>query len=244
MTIYEARRGQLSYGYPIGLIGATWHIPFAPGDIGNASTFDFPVRYAAVDDLDGQAILNGSDLDAVDRVIEAALQLQGEGVRAITSNCGFMAAFQPQVAEALDIPVFLSSLQQLPMLTTMIGASKKLGVVTANAANVTDELLKGAGVGDRSQLHMIGLEEYEHFREFAFEEKGLLDTERMEAEVVDAVTRAANEVALSGIFLECSDLPPYSKAVHEATKLPVWDWAQFINYVYAAVAPKAYTGLF
>ncbi|MFO6451948.1 MULTISPECIES: aspartate/glutamate racemase family protein [unclassified Aeromicrobium] len=244
MTVYEARKGQVSYGYTIGMLSAEWHIAFPPGDIGNASTFDFPIRYLGIEGMDGSAVLNGADPDSTGRVVEAALQLQDEGVRAITSNCGFMAAYQPAVAEALDIPVFLSSLQQLPMLTTMLGSHRQLALVTANGANMTPTLLEAAGFTDLDRLHVVGMEEYEHFVDAIFRETGTLDTEIMERDVVDAAVRATREAPIGGIFLECSDLPPYTSAVHRATGLPVWDWTQFIRYVHAAVAPRPYTGTF
>lgn len=244
MAVYHARPGQVSYGYTIGMLSAEWHIPFPPGDIGNASTFEFPIRYLAIDGLVGATVLNGADPESTQRVIEAALRLQREGVRAITSNCGFMAAYQPAVAEALDIPVFLSSLQQLPMLTTMIGTSRKLAVITANSANVTPSLLEAAGVTDAQRLHIVGMEGYPHFVDAIFEERGLLDTEVMERDVVDAALRATRDAPIGGIVLECSDLPPYAAAIHRATGLPVWDWAQWIRYVHAAVAPQGYTGTF
>jgi len=44
-------------------------------------------------------------------------------------------------------------------------------------------------------------------------------------------------------MLECSDLPPYSKAIEGATGLPVFDWANFITYVYNATVPHDYQGI-
>lgn len=244
MSRYVARKGQVSYGYTIGMLSAEWHIPFPPGDIGNASTFSFPIRYLGIEGLDGSKVLNGTDPESTGRVVEAALRLQDEGVRAVTSNCGFMAAFQPAVADALEIPVFLSSLQQLPMLTTMIGSQRKLALVTANSANMTPALLTAAGLADHDRLHLVGMEGYEHFVDVIFDESGTLDTDLMERDVVDAAVRATKEADIGGIFLECSDLPPYAAAVHRATGLPVWDWARFIEYVHAAVTPAPYTGTF
>jgi hypothetical protein len=73
---------------------------------------------------------------------------------------------------------------------------------------------------------------------------GTLDEERMTAEVVQAATELHREDPNLGAFmLECSDLPPYSKAIHEATGLPVFDWANFITYVHHATVPHSYTGI-
>jgi len=36
--------------------------------------------------------------------IEAAIQLEKEGVKGITTSCGFLAPFQKQLADAVSIP--------------------------------------------------------------------------------------------------------------------------------------------
>jgi hypothetical protein len=84
MAVFHARPGQVGYGYPIGILCAEWHIPFIPGDLNNAYTFDFPVRYLTVPGASGAGILHGTDFEPL--FIEAAQQLEREGVRAITSN--------------------------------------------------------------------------------------------------------------------------------------------------------------
>ena len=85
MSVFHARRGQVAYGYAIGVLCAEWHIPFIPGDLNNANTFDFPVRYLSVPGASGSGVLNGSDPKFERLFVEAAQQLESEGVRAITS---------------------------------------------------------------------------------------------------------------------------------------------------------------
>lgn len=245
MTIYRARSGQVAYGYAIGMLCAEWHIPFVPGDLNNAGTFPFPVRYLTVSGVAGAGVLNGTGEGFAEALGEAAKQLEAEGVRAITGNCGFMAVFQEYVADQVRIPVFLSSLLQAPMLTSMLGRLQSLGIVTANSAGMTPNLLSAAGITNGSRVVVQGLEDYDHFRDAIIKEAGDLDDERMRAEVVAAsqelVTR---DPSVGAILLECSDLPAYSKDIHEATGLPVFDWANYIFYVYNAVVPRRYDGIF
>lgn len=243
-TVFNARAGQIAYGYSIGILCAQWHIPFVPGDLNHASTFPYPVRYLGVEGVSGAEILRGEAATFAKHLIEGARHLEAEGVRAITSNCGFMAVCQDDVAAAVDIPVFLSSLLQVPMLIKLLGG-RRLGVLTANSAALTPAVLDGAGITDTSPLVVKGLEPYQHFNEVILQEAGQLDLDRMDAEVVAASRELVSQAPdIGAIFLECSDLPVYSRSIHRATGLPVFDWASFIDYVHRAVEPRSYTGIF
>ncbi len=226
------------------MLCAEWNIPFVPGDLNNANTFNFPVRYETVPGASGADVLRGSGDSFAELMINAAKKLESEGVRAITGNCGFMLAFQDRVAAAVDIPVFLTSLVQLPMLLQMIGPDKQLGILTANSAGLGDKEFATVGVHDTSRLRVQGMENYPHFNDVILKELGTLDEDHMRSEVVTAAQDLVRAHPQIGAFmLECSDLPPYSKAIHEATGLPVFDWANFINYVYHATVPHNYNGI-
>lgn len=244
MSVFHARRGQVAYGYAIGVLCAEWHIPFIPGDLNNANTFDFPVRYLSVAGASGSGILNGSDSKFEQLFVEAAQQLESEGVRAITGNCGFMGAYQQAVADAVSVPVFMSSLLQAPLVQSMLGAQRKLGVLVANREGVSDQLLTGAGITDLNRITLLGLEKNEHWNEVILQELGTLDQDRIRAEVVaTAVEMTTHDPSIGALLFECSDLPPYSEAVSKATGLPVYDWAGFIRFVYDAVVPRTYRGI-
>lgn len=242
--IHKARTGQVAYGYAIGMLCAEWNIPFVPGDLNNANTFPFPIRYETVPGASGADVLRGGGNAFADQMVEHARKLEAEGVRAITGNCGFMVAFQDYVADRVNIPVFLTSLVQIPMLLQMIGRNQKLGVLTANSASLGATEFGKVGVADTSRICVQGMEVFPHFNDVVLKELGTLDDEKMTAEVVQAALDLQKANPDLGAFMfECSDLPPYSKAVHEATGLPVFDWANFITYVYNATVPHDYNGI-
>ena len=244
MSVFHARHGQVAYGYAIGVLCAEWHIPFIPGDLNNANTFDFPVRYLSVPGASGSGVLKGSDPKLERLFVEAAQQLESEGIRAITGNCGFMGAYQQAVADAVSVPVFMSSLIQAPLVQSMLGTQRKLGVLVANGEGVTDRLLVGAGITDLSRITLAGLERNEHWNEVILQELGTLDEHRIRSEVVaSAVEMTTTDPSIGALLLECSDLPPYSAAVAKATGLPVYDWAGFIRFVYDSVVPRTYGGI-
>ena len=242
--IYQARAGQVAYGYAIGMLCAEWHIPFIPGDLNNAGTFPFPVRYESVKGVSGAEVLRGNGADYAQIMADDAKKLEAEGVRAITGNCGFMAGFQEFVASQVNIPVFLTSLVQIPMLLNMLGSQHHIGILTANSASLTDGLLANAGITDSSRLTIQGMETYNHFNDVILKELGTLDEDKMRMESVQAAKDAIKrDPAIRAFMLECSDLPPYSKAIEDATGLPVFDWANFISYVYNATVPRSYSGI-
>lgn len=246
MPRYQTAPGRpAAYGYTIGVLCAEWNIPFVPGDLNNATTFEFPVRYLTVAGARGASVLTGDAPAYAAPFIQAAKALEAEGVRAITGNCGYMAAYQEAVAASVSVPVFMSSLLQAPLVTAMLGPQQRLAVLVASRDGITEAVLQGAGVRVPDQLVIHGLDAKTHFREVVIAERGVLDTERLRAEVVEtAVAAAAADRSVGAILLECSDLPPYAKDVHDATGLPVFDWASFIRYVHEATEPRRYSGTY
>ncbi len=108
MPIYRTTAARpVAYGYTIGMLCAEWNVPFVPGDLNNATTFDFPVRYLVVNGAAGSDVLTGDAAAYGELFVAAAKQLEAEGVRAITGNCGYMAAYQDVVSAAVDVPVFM-----------------------------------------------------------------------------------------------------------------------------------------
>lgn len=246
-TSFRAQRGQVGYGFSIGVVMLECNIPFVPGDVGNASTYDFPVQYLLVPGATGEAVIQRQDPALTPVFIEAAQQLVGQGVRAITGDCAYMGAYQRSVADAIDVPVFLSSLMQVPLALSMLRSDQKLAVLVANGETVGDRLLEPVGIVGETRERCVfrGLEDKEHFRSVFLEEIGEIDVGRMEEEMV----RTAHEVleaepSVAAFLFECSDMPPYSAAVQRATGLPVFDWIGFINYVHHAVVRKPYQGFF
>ena len=131
-------KGRSVYGATVGIIQLPANIPMLPGDMGNATTFDFPVLYELIPDIDPFWVLAAEPHpEVLKRAIIAAHRLEMQGCRAIIGNCGFFANYQPEVANAITVPFFNGSLMQVPMALIAVGSNKKVGVLTANG-----ELLK------------------------------------------------------------------------------------------------------
>lgn len=235
-------KGQNIAGYPIGIlyIDDVWY-PMVPGNIVNAYTFNFPVRLKAVDGLDIPRLFRAEE-SVLDDLIKAGKQLEREGVRAISAACGFFGNFQKGLAEALDVPVAISSLVQIPWIAAIIKQNQKIGVLTADRSSLTDKLLENCGVINKEQLIIKDLR---HEPEFSciLEGRGEFDNSIVEQEVVAKAMEIIEEVPNTGaILLECSDMPPYAAAVQRAVGLPVFDFTTLIKWLYNSVAQKPYDG--
>ena len=123
--MFKAQKGKTSYGAPIGILLLDFFAPHVPGDVANHSTYNFPVKYELIEGMTFDKLLN-RDKSAFDILLQAAKKLQAEGVRGITADCGFFALFQNELAAELDIPVFLSSLLQVPFINSTIGKHGKV----------------------------------------------------------------------------------------------------------------------
>ena len=240
--IYRTRKGQVSSGEAIGILLLDTVVPFIPGDVANATTYDFPVRFRKVEGFSVARAI-GQDPTVYDALKTAARDLVDQGVRAVTGDCGFMALHQQRLALELETPVFLSSLLQIPFALSIIGKESKVGVLTADSRGLDEILLAAVGVNDIDRIVIQGLEDQPHFYRFAIEETGTLDSDMVAAEVVTAGRHlVARDDRIKILLLECSLLPPYAAALQAAVQMPVFDYITMINYVFSAVVRQPYEG--
>ena len=241
--IYKAKEGQYSAGEAIGILLLDALLPLPPGDVANATTFSFPVRYKVVQAASIDRLIYERDPALLEPFIEAGRELVREGVKAITSDCGFMALFQEEIASALPVPVFLSSLLQVPFIHRTLRRGEMVGIIAADSRQVTDRHLRAVGVDGSMPVKIVGMENQPNFCDAILNEKGVLDFDKVEQEVVQVAERLVSEEAkVKAILLECSNLPPYAAAVQEAVSLPVYDFITMINHVFSAVVRKRFDG--
>lgn len=243
--IYKASKGQTSYGEPIGIILMESFMPFPPGCPGNASTFPFPVRYEIVRGANMERLVYQGDPDLLQPFIEAGWKLLKEGVKAIAGNCGFMVLYHDYMAKEFPVPVFMSSLLQLPFINRLLKPGEKVGIVTANGKTLTAKHLSAATNGTDIPVAVAGMEDQPHFYDAIHAEKGYLDFEQVEAEVVQVTQRLVQEnEEVKAILFECTDLPPYAAATQEAVGLPVFDFSTLVNYVFSALVRRRFEGIY
>lgn len=233
--------GHYTAGFAIGIIAVHLIYPKLPGNVANATTYRFPVLYQEVD-FDIEQLFAGDD-SIRDIVVEAAKELERQGVRAIVGACGYFAHFQQDVAEAVQVPVFLSSLCQIPMIRLGLSAHQKILVLAASGDQLDDALLHHVGTG-REGLLIQNIGDMDSFDAIRYG-KTTLDNGRLTEDLCRlAAELQRQEPDIGAILLECSDLPPYAKAIQSVTGLPVFDFNTMINWLYHSVVQTSYYGYF
>lgn len=238
------------HGAPVGILvfergPAPGIRPFIPGSVGNASTWSVPVRYKAVPCLKFDQLLSPRFEEMTPVVTQAAAELEHEGARLITTNCGFMIRYQEAVRATVEVPVLLSSLLLAPILERMLPRGKSLGIITASAASLTQAMLEQAGLSaDPERVVVTGLEDSPAFAAAWIASSGDLDVGAVENETVDAALALINDRPDIGILLlECSELPPFAAAVQRAIGIPVFDFTSMIEFFVRGLIRKPFNGL-
>jgi hypothetical protein len=233
------------YGLKIGILVLDTRFPRYPGDIGNATTFPFPIRYKVVKGASIERVVFKGDTTLLEPFIKAGKELEDEGVEAITTSCGFLAMFQKEMAEALKVPVFTSSLLQVPMIRRMINPTQKVGIVTADKPSLGKKHFQSVGIEEMKGLVIEGMENEPAWvkrREFRTGDSALLRTEVEKAVVKVSTQMIQNNPEVAAIVFECTNLPPFANAVQQATGKPVFDIVTLTKYVYSTLLRENYHG--
>ena len=95
----RVKGGQNIYGFTVGVLMLDTRFPRIPGEMGNATTFPFPVRYHRVAGANPDLVVRRGAAGMLDAFVDGARALEREGVAAITTNCGFLVTFQRALAD-------------------------------------------------------------------------------------------------------------------------------------------------
>lgn len=239
MTVL-VKGGKQLYGQAIGILMLEAHFPRIPGDIGNATTWDFPVAYKIVRGISPAMVVQKGKPEGLQQFIKAAQELENEGVGAITTGCGFLAPFQKELSDSVSIPLFTSSLMQVPLVYSMLKAGQKVGIITVDADALTNYHLAGVGA-DGLPTVVYGMEKYPEFTPTIVGNRETLNIKHMQDEMITCGRNMVEEhPEVGAIVLECTNMPPYAAALHKATGLPIFDIYTLTTMVYHAVVRREF----
>jgi Asp/Glu/hydantoin racemase len=240
MAMGRVRGGFNQYGFTVGILMLDTRFPRIPGDMGNAATFPFPVRYHRVPGAEPDLVVRRGADALLPAFVQGAQALEREGVGAITTNCGFLAKFQGELSAAVAVPVFTSSLLLVPLVHRMLHPGRRVGIMTVNAASLGPEHLEGAGITGDIPIAVAGMETEKEFTRVLLDNELVLDVDRARAEHVAVARRFIAEYPdIGAIVLECTNMPPYTADIQRETGLPVFDVVSLVGMVHGALMAAA-----
>ena len=246
-----ARPDRRAYGMGLGIILLDDVYPGFPGDVRNASAFPFPIQYEVVEGVDIHALVVEKDKSAcLEPILRAARNLERMGCRAIAAECGYFAWFQREVSTSVKVPVFMSSLLQVPLAQQLIGADRVVGILVARAGYLTDRHLESVGIRLGTNYVIDGAMDGQRCEEFDHLWTGGLRTDppsavyaKAEAEFVQAGSEFFhNNPRMGAMVLECTGMPPFARALQRSIDIPVFSWGTLLDYAYSVAVHRDYYG--
>lgn len=202
------------------------------GNSTNPNSYTFPVKFVPVPGACTETIIISPSREVLERMIQIGKELEQEGIKAISTSCGFNAIFQQELANALSIPVFSSALLQVPFVQNIVGRKNGVVVLTANKNSLTDAHMEACGITDDMNVYVYGLEDAEQWKKIFEEPDKAFDMSIVEEEIIGTARKAVSQHPdTKAIVLECTDLPPFAQKIREETGLLVFDFNSMVNYV-------------
>ncbi len=247
----KARKDHRCYGMGLGIILLDDVYPGFPGDVRNAGAFPFPIQYEIAEDVDIWALVHEEDKSpCLEPIRRAAKKLEKMGCRAIAAECGYFAWFQKDIAGMVDVPVFMSSLLQVPLAQQLIGPDKVVGILVARQGPLRPAHLEAVGIRLDSNYVVTGAEddgrcpEFEHlwYAPHRTDPPGAY-YDKAEKEFVQVAVDFYNaHPNMGAIMLECTGMQPFARAVQREIDIPVFSWGTLLDYAYSVAVHRDYYG--
>jgi hypothetical protein len=247
----RARPDRRCYGMGLGIMILDDVYPGFPGDVRNASAYPFPIQYEIVEGVDiNRLVVEEDKSPCLEPVIRAARRLERIGCRAIAAECGYFAYFQRQVAASVHVPVFMSSLLQVPFAQQLISPQQVVGILMADQRYLTDRHLESVGVHLGSNYVVGGAMDFGECVEFNHlwtdgqrSDPPAANYAKAEAEFLHVATRFFRQHETMGaMVLECTGFPPFARALQREIDIPVFSWGTLLDYAYSVVVHRDYYG--
>jgi Asp/Glu/hydantoin racemase len=232
-----AHGGKALYGARVGILMLEARFPRIPGDMGNGSTWPFPVLYKVVSGASPDRVVRQRAKGLLDAFKQAASELVSLGADGITTTCGFLSLYQNDLAAHVGVPVATSSLMQVPLVQATLPPGKRVGIITISGATLTQEHLKAAGVP--LDTPVVGTEGGREFSRAIIGDEPQMDVAAAERDILDAGDALVHQhPEVGAVVLECTNMTPYAAALRDRLRLPVHNIYSFVNWFHAGLNPR------
>ena len=247
----KARREHRCYGMGLGIIILDDIYPGFPGDVRNASAYPFPIQFEIAEDVDIKAlVVEENKSPCLEPIQRAAKKLEKMGCRAIAAECGYFAYFQKEIARHVEVPVFMSSLLQVPWAQQLVGPDKLVGILVAEKMYLNDAHLSAVNVVIGSNYVIAGAEDDYHCPEFEHlwsqsnrTDPPGADYEKAAFDFVSAgVDFYRRHPKMGAMVLECTGFPPFARALQREIDIPLLSWGTLLDFAYSITVHRDYYG--
>lgn len=247
----KARSNHVAYGMGLGVMLLDDVYPGFPGDVRNASAYGFPIQFDIVEGVDIQRLVFQTDKsDCLSPILAAAKRLERMGCRAIAAECGYFAYFQREVAAAVSVPVFMSSLLQVPMLQQTMGTDTLIGIVCGTRCNLTPTHLRAVGIDPDSNIVIAGAMDEYNCPQFdnlwnakVRPEVPFASYQKSETDLVNLCSDfKRRHPRIRALAFECTGFQPFARAVQRELDLPIVSWSTLLEYAYSNVVHRDFYG--
>jgi Asp/Glu/hydantoin racemase len=237
----RADGGKTVYGAAVGILMLDTRFPRIPGDIGHAATWPFPVLYRVVRDASPDQVVRRRAAGLLPAFIAAARDLVADGADGITTNCGFLALIQRQLAEAVGVPVAASSLMQVPLVQALLPPGQVPGIITISSDTLSADHLSACGVA--LDTPTVGTEDGLEFSRAILNDEPVMDVALAREDVLNAGRRLLeHDSRVGAVVLECTNMTPYAADLRAELGLPVFGIYSFVQWFQAGLLPRAFAG--
>lgn len=231
--------GKTVYGASVGVMMLETQFPRIYGDIANAMTWPFPVQYRIVPGATPDKVVRQDPRALVDGFIAAARDLVALGCDGLTTNCGFLALIQDQVAEAIPVPVATSSLMQVPLVQQLLPRGRRVGIITISRTNLSEAHLRAANAPLDTPI--VGTDNGRAFTHGILDDQPSMDFAACRLDLLDAARELVTEHEnIGAIVLECTNMTPYAADIRKLTGLPVFSIYTFVRWFQQGLVPDRF----
>lgn len=231
--------GKSIYGASVGILMLESQFPRIPGDGGHAETWPFPMLYKVIRNATPDRVVRKGGEGLLEIFIEGAHELIRMGADGITTNCGFLALYQRELAAACGVPVASSSMMQVPWVQTLLPPGKRVGIVTVSASSLTPQHLQAAGAAIDTPV--TGTESGHEFSRVLLGDELELDVDAARNDVLSAAQRLiAQHHDIAAIVLECTNMMPYAADIARRFRMPVYDFYTLVTWFHAGLRPRRF----
>ncbi len=237
----KTKGGKNLYGAHIGIMMLETQFPRIPGDIGNATTWPFPVHYEPVSGAHPDNVVRANGGGKLEEFVKAGKALVKRGADALTTNCGFLILFQKELTDRIGVPVLTSSLMQYNLISQTLPSNKVPGIITISKENLGIEHLDAANIPH--DVAMVGMEDIAQ-REFCdgiLDDKEEMNFDICREEMIEAALKLQRENPNVGAILcECTNMVPYARDMYRATGLPVYSIYSAVTWFHQSVQSRQF----